>query len=227
MPCFWCTVNKTRPTNPPCKLCVQETRSCSVDELVHDDAPCAPEDCKLTQHGCRFVPNVSCHNRRGEHEEIPGKRPCNRHRDLPLDAEKDHYVCSQHLAEQLELEERYPSVVMYKCAAPGCWDRCLPVPGENGVRYCMGHALGRKAQRPTSWGRPRPQVIQALREAGLHGLPWNVMTAREYPAVAACYKSDNGAFPWSVVRSDTCAGGLELTHACASQGCCRPASACC
>lgn len=211
MPCHECIVDEKPPTDPPCKLCAHENRSCTVDELVHD-APCAPEDCRLAQHGCRFVVGPQRWQR------------CKRHRDLPLDADKDHYVCSEHLAEQLLLEEHYPSVVMSKCAAPGCWgSRCLPVPGENELRYCKAHANDRrKEQRPTSWARPRPQVIEALRGAGLQGMPWDPSAAVQIPAVAACYKTRSGAHAsagaCALVHSHDMQMTRHTTRARASQG---------
>lgn len=217
MPCFECVVDEIPPKDTACHGCLQETSCCAYSMKFEDIGagplkyspyePCGPEACRLRHHGCRF--------------QGPEKwETCGKHRDLPLDAKKDHYVCSEHLEEQLQLEERYPSVVMSKCAAPGCWgSRCRPVPGKNGPRYCGGHANNRyRPQNPTGWRTPRPQVIQALREAGLDGLPWTVTTAREYPAVAACYKTDHGALAW-----DSLLGRSVVMHA---QGPCHDPRMC-
>lgn len=185
MPCFWCTVNcKSADVN--CIDCRQEASCCHTDPLMvtnEQSGPCDRNFCRLFIHRCSFQVGIE------------RWQTCGNHRDMPLDAIQDHYVCSEHLAEKLQLEERYPSVVMSKCAAPECMTRCLPVSGENGFRYCKDHADNKHkmTQRPTSWAEPRLKVIKALRKAGLHGQPWNIDAALSVPSVGACYRTRSGA----------------------------------
>ena len=184
MACYECRTFGRNPDAPACHECMEELSPCSRIHLSEPFEPCQPRDCVLAQHCCRWDEDVvitSDSDVRGE---------CLVHRQLPLDAAKDRFLCPQHLAIVLDLEARYPSVVMSKCGEPGCSRACEAKPGKNKLRFCDDHYSRVSCVRhPLPW---RPRLLQALQQAGLHGKPFDGDAAMRLPTINRLYKTTAG-----------------------------------